>query len=261
VDDASKLKPMSFWRALLFFGIPAVVAILIVYVAMPYLDLRGVPTFWNYLIVYATSPMLALIIASIIAFRQEGNALSWTGLKTRFRLNKMGVREWLWTVGLALFMFLSAGLFSFTARWLVSHTPFVPPASWPADLNPAKSSPTAMTAVPTVLMGIPLAGNWWVFFALLASLIVATFGEEFWWRGYILPRQEMIHGRWTWVVHGLLWALFHLYAPWNLITILPGCLALSFVAQRLKNTWPALIAHGLANGLGVLTVTLIGIAG
>jgi len=28
--------------------------------------------------------------------------------------------------------------------------------------------------------------------------------RELWWRGYILPRQELAFGRWTWIIHGLL---------------------------------------------------------
>jgi membrane protease YdiL (CAAX protease family) len=261
MNNISIIKPLSFWKALLYFGIPAVVAILIVYVAMPLLDARGVPIFFNYLLVYATAPMIALIAASVIAYWREGNVMSWAGIKTRFRLNKMGGKSWFWAIGLTLFMFLSASLLSSTARWLASFPLFAPPDHWPAELKPTTASAPGMNAIPTALMGIPLAGNWWIFFAMLASLVIATLGEELWWRGYILPRQELAHGNRTWIIHGLLWTLFHLYAPWNLITILPGCLALSFVAQRLKNTWPAVIAHGLANGLGVLIVVVIGITG
>ncbi|HKZ70997.1 MAG TPA: CPBP family intramembrane glutamic endopeptidase, partial [Anaerolineales bacterium] len=146
----------------------------------------------------------------------------------------------------------------FTALWLSSF--FAPPAYWPAELKPAAPAANASAALPTELMGMPLADNWWILAVLLGSLVIATLGEEFWWRGYILPRQELVHGKRTWIVHGLMWAAFHLFAPWNLIAILPGCLALSYVAQRLKNTWPAVIAHGLANGLLVLIVVVMGIA-
>jgi membrane protease YdiL (CAAX protease family) len=109
-------------------------------------------------------------------------------------------------------------------------------------------------------MGLSLAGNWWILLVLLVSLVIATFGEEIWWRGYILPRQELVHGNRTWLIHGLLWTAFHIFTPWNLLAILPGSLALSFVAQRLKNTWPAVIAHGLANGLLVVIIVVLGIA-
>ena len=42
-------------------------------------------------------------------------------------------------------------------------------------------------------MGMPLAGKWWVavvFF--VAGWLLNIFGEEFWFRGYILPRQELV---------------------------------------------------------------------
>jgi Type II CAAX prenyl endopeptidase Rce1-like len=33
-------------------------------------------------------------------------------------------------------------------------------------------------------------------------------GEEFLWRGVVLPRQEVAFGRRAWVVNGILWLLF-----------------------------------------------------
>lgn len=255
----SNSKPMSIQMALFYFGIPAVVAVLIVYVVMPLLSARGVPIFFNYSLVYATVPMLGLIVASLIAYRREGNVMSWSEFTNRFRLNKMDGKSWLWAIGLTLFMVLSAGLLSFTSRWLASFSFLAPPDYWPAELKPTAPAGPTSGALPTEFMGLPLAGNWWILVVLLISLVIATFGEELWWRGYILPRQELAHGNRTWLVHGLLWTAFHLFAPWNLLAILPGCLALSFVAQRLKNTWPAVIAHGLANGLLVVIVVVLGI--
>jgi membrane protease YdiL (CAAX protease family) len=253
------IKPLSFKLSLLYFGIPAAIAIFIVYVIMPLLARYGLPIFYNYFLVYATLPMLALIVAAIVAYRREGNVMAWPELKSRFRLNKMDGRSWLWAIGLMLFMFLSASLLSFAARWLASFRFFAPPDFWPAELKPTAASGAAITAIPSELMGVPLAGNWWVLIFMLASLVIATFGEELWWRGIILPRQELAHGNRTWIIHGLLWTAFHSFAPWNLISILPGCLALSFVTQRLKNTWPAVIAHGLANGLLVIIIVVLGI--
>ena len=53
-------------------------------------------------------------------------------------------------------------------------------------------------------------------------LIFNIVGEELWWRGYIFPRQEKQHGRFTWVLHGLLWTLFHAFKWWDLIGLVPG---------------------------------------
>ena len=255
----SRIKPLPFWNSLLYFGIPTLIAFLIVYMVMPYFNRYGLPIFYNYLIVYATVPMLMLIGAAIFFFYRDENDHTFSGFMKRFRLNKMGGKSWLWTILLTLFMFASAGLLSFVSRWLASIPLLNPPDFWPDELNPAKGGGPMGSGIPTSLMGVPLSGNWWVFFAMFASLIIATLGEELWWRGYILPRQEVAYGKNTWIIHGVLWTLFHAFAPWNLVTLLPGCLALSFVAQKLKNTWPGIIAHGVANGLLVLVITAMGI--
>ena len=250
---------MPLWKSLLYFGIPVVIVLILVYAVMPFFDEQGLPIFYNYFLVYATLPMLVMIATAFIAYKLEGHPLSGLEIRKRFRLNKMGRKSWLWTFGLMAFMLLTAGLLSPTASWLAFSLHLVPPESWPAELNPLKSSGPDMGTIPTNFLGIPLAGQWWVFMFLLTSLVIATFGEELWWRGIILPRQELTHGKGTWIIHGLLWTLFHIFTPWNLITLLPGCLALAYVAQRLKNTWPGIIAHGLTNGLPVLTMVLLGI--
>jgi membrane protease YdiL (CAAX protease family) len=54
------------------------------------------------------------------------------------------------------------------------------------------------------------------------------------------------------VWHGLLWTAFHVFKWWDLIGLLPVCLAIAYVSQRTKNNWPAFIAHFLFNGLGLL---------
>ncbi len=261
VKEMQNIKPMSIWLALLYFGIPAAAITLVVYVVMPFLDQRGVPIFFNYLVVYATIPMLALIGASLIAFYREGHVTSWDTFKNRFRLKPMDKKAWLWVIGLTLFMILSAGLLTFTTRWLDSFDLLAPPKYWPSELKPSAQNGSGNNSIPTEFLQVPLAGNWWVLAVVLISLVIATIGEELWWRGYILPRQELVHGKWTWVVHGLLWNAFHLFAQWTLIMILPGSLALPFVAHRLKNTWPGMIAHGLANGLLALIVVVLGVMG
>jgi len=38
--------------------------------------------------------------------------------------------------------------------------------------------------------------------------------------------------------------------------LLPVCLSISFVSSKLKNTWPAIIAHFALNGMGVIPLIL-----
>ena len=44
------------------------------------------------------------------------------------------------------------------------------------------------------------------------------------------------------------------FGGWNLIAIFPGAMALSFVASRLKNTTPGILAHWVENSLGLVAI-------
>jgi len=75
-------------------------------------------------------------------------------------------------------------------------------------------------------------------------------GEELQWRGYVLPRQELAFGRSAWVIHGICWSVFHLFMQptlWDTIRMAITGLALSFVAQRTKSTWPGIVGHSFGN--------------
>lgn len=63
---------------------------------------------------------------------------------------------------------------------------------------------------PGDFMGIPLQGAWWILAYYAVLMFVCDIGvEELWWRGYVLPRQELAFGRSAWVIHGICWSLFH----------------------------------------------------
>ena len=101
-------------------------------------------------------------------------------------------------------------------------------------------------------MGGRLAGNWGIVLLFGVQLFFNIAGEELWWRGCALPRQELAFGRHAWLVHGLLWWGFHAFKWWDMITVLPLALILSYAAQRTQNNWVPTIAHLLANSLLVL---------
>lgn len=251
-DTSHNIKPMSLRTSLLYFGIPLAVAWFIVYVVMPYLNQQGLAFFYNYIVIYATLPMLLLLTAAVVAYRREGHAGTWESFKARMRLGKMGGKAWLWVIGLTLFMIITAMMLIPTRSWIANQTGLAPPNYWPDELQLDSQAASAGPQVPTEFLGVELAGNGWVVIVVLISLIIATLGEELWWRGYILPRQELSLGKSTWVYHGILWTLFHAFMPWGLISILPGSLALAYVAQKQQSTWPGIVAHALANGILVL---------
>ena len=97
---------------------------------------------------------------------------------------------------------------------------------------------------------------YWLVGARLAVLAMNILGEELLWRGFILPRQEIRHGRWAWLVHGVQWTLYNLFKPWEFLMLLPGCLPYAALSQWSKNIWPAIIVRTVFNGLGVILLTL-----
>jgi membrane protease YdiL (CAAX protease family) len=246
-----KLKPMPLWMSLLFFGVPTVIGAAGLYVVMPALARAGLSLFWNYMLTVVG--MLPLLLgAALVAYRLEGRALSWDDLKRRFRVRGLSRQEWMWTAGLLIVYVGGQILLLPTAGWLASVLRLPLPEGLPHAIDPR----VAKTSIPTEFLGLPLPGNWGMALVYLAILVLNIVGEEFWWRGYVLPRQELVHGRWTWLVHGVLWTLFHAPFWWNLVLLLPSTLSLSFVTSRLRNTTPGLIAHFVMNGLGYVMILL-----
>jgi len=230
LETVTKLHPMSFRRSLLFFGLPLLMMMLCFRVLIPLMDLMGVRLFVTFLVALG-GPFLLLLLLSLRFYRKEGNTWNIREFRERFRLNRMQLADWIWTLFLTGFVLVTNILMSSTYDWI---------ANWIAV---PKFLVRMHDQDPNYFMELPVHGNFWIPLGMLAFALINVLGEEFWWRGYILPRQELSLGKWTWLIHGALWSVFHLFMPWEAIRFLPVALALPFVAQRRKNTWPGIIAH------------------
>ena len=100
---------------------------------------------------------------------------------------------------------------------------------------------------------------------------ISTFGEEFGWRGYLLPKLRPLGQRKAVLLSGLIWGVWHwpvilmgynygldyfgapLLGPMAMVlfTISLGVL-FSWVTIKTDNVWPAVIAHGALNGIAGL---------
>jgi membrane protease YdiL (CAAX protease family) len=96
-----------------------------------------------------------------------------------------------------------------------------------------------------------LLALWLPFFAL--NII----GEELWWRGLIQPRQELVFGRGTWIVQGVLHGAFHFSFGLGVMLVLwPAVFSIPWAVQRSRNTSVGMVVHAGINGPGFLAVTL-----
>lgn len=252
---APTLRPMGLWLSLLYFGLPALLMRLSLYHFLPWLVRAGLNQF-EAAAVALTAPTAVLFALPFGLYQAEGRPVTWRGLAERFRLRRLTRRDWLWTAAGFLLAFLGTGALGATSLLLIRTLPAITPPAWfPAFLNPqVTANISTLPAALEAAAGSPLHGNWGIILLLFIPLFFNVFGEELWWRGYILPRQELAHGRWTWILHAGLWLLFHMPVyPWRLLDLLPYCLVISFVAQRTKNTWPGIIIHW-QNGMVLLAV-------
>jgi membrane protease YdiL (CAAX protease family) len=240
-----QLKPLQPWELLLFFGFPTLLMLVSVYFLLPGLVSLGASEYLG-LQLASLVPYLTLFVGALVAYRTEKNSWSWTAFKNRFRLHRLGSRDWLWVFALIIFSFASYLALRSVVSALVSNKFLVLPASVPRIIDPR------LQVSLEELAGGSLKGNWPLVAISIVVLFFNIFGEELWWRGYLLPRQEAVHGRSAWIVHGLLWTFFHAFKYWELMAILPVSLALTFVVQYRRNTWFGIIAHLAVNSMGTI---------
>ena len=92
----------------------------------------------------------------------------------------------------------------------------------------------------------------YVLFAIFIVVLGPTV-EELYFRGYLLPRMGYA-GKWDVVLHSFLFAVYHFFTPWMIITRTLGMLPLAFAVKR-KNIWISVIVHVLANALDLIAAT------
>lgn len=104
-----------------------------------------------------------------------------------------------------------------------------------------------------------LAGNW-TWLALILTMLVfnTVLGEELLFRGYLLPRMNGVFGHGDWVANGVLFAAYHLHAPWVMLTSLADAFVLSYPTKRYRSTWIGIAVHSAQSLLiAALVLTLV----
>ncbi len=223
-SEPKPLKPVGLLASLFLFGIPAAALSAALLWLWPTLMAGGLERPAAYTLALGLVN-IGLILAAVAGYLLEGNPLNWASFCQRMRFTSMDGRVWKWA-GIGTLVF---GLVSLAFTVLL-------PMFYKA-IN--FTLPDITAGATTIWMN-------------LAILILNIFGEELWWRGYILPRQELAFGKNTWMLHGALWACFHMFKWYAVPFMLISCQVIPFVAQRTKNTWPGVISHFVINGVGML---------
>ncbi|MFC1861797.1 lysostaphin resistance A-like protein [Chloroflexota bacterium] len=185
------------------------------------------------------------VLAMIIIYREEGN-LRWATIRRRGRLNtprdpKTGEprhRMLLWLIPISiLFVALTFFVFPMLDRLWVGALPFL--------AEPPSFAFGALLESPEIQA--QLVGAWWFVGLFLIMGVFNTFlGEEFLFRGVLLPKMNGRFGKWDWVANGVLFGAYHWHQPWMILSgIIMGVSLFALPAKLFRSTWMAIITHSI----------------
>lgn len=247
-----QIRAGGWLESLLLFGLPGTLLLFTFEWLNPWLQKQNVNLVWSFtLSLYF--PLLLLGVVAIIGYKLEGNASDWATFRDRMRLQRPTKRVWLWGVAGLIIALVAEALLEPTSHILARLPFFAPPALLPALFDPNQP----LILPPKDYLGVPLAGNSWLIGLYAISLFANIVGEELLWRAYLLPRQERVFGKWAWLVNGVLWIfLLHFMMRWMWLTLIPTGLLTPFIAQRVKNSWAAVMIHGFGNGIFLILIVM-----
>lgn len=192
------------------------------------------------------------ILSMIILYREEGNIRLAT-IRRRFWLNnpispktdERNNRLWWLLIPFALLLVALEGVVNapLNGLWTTIFPVLAEPPGYAAQ---ALFSPELKTQ---------FVGDWGLLGVILVMVIFNTFlGEEFLFRGVLLPKMQGACGKWDWVANGVGFACYHLHQPWGLPgNILTG-LVLAFTGKQYRTNWFPIILHSLQSLIVIFLV-------
>ena len=87
--------------------------------------------------------------------------------------------------------------------------------------------------------------------AIFIDGFIGPIAEEFFFRGYLLPRMAYLK-KWAPIVNGALFGLYHFWQPHNLIALMAIGIILSYVVWKKRNVYLGIVIHCAINILGAV---------
>jgi uncharacterized protein len=142
----------------------------------------------------------------------------------------------LYSLSLLVFAFLMWGLFQPFDLFFTEHVFFWLPEWYTVQDFAGYSSD---------IIKVTLIAN------LMLNGFLAPIIEEFYFRGYLLPRME-VWGKWAFVVNAVLFSLYHLWQPYIYMTLIAALLPMTYLVWKTKDLRLAILTHCLLNLVGAV---------
>lgn len=234
-DPTASYLPLGWFGSAVAFGVPTLLLTFATFVVIPHAVSAGVQPLLAWFVAGGSLVFAPVLVAALLGARTRSKKLGGS-LFCALRLRAMNRSDWLWTGVSFLAIGISSALLTVAGEHLVPDFTPGPPFMQVAPLGPDEL---------------------WVLAAWLPFWLLNILGEELWWRGYLLPRQEVALGTRAWLVQGLLWGVFHASFGWGLIMVVaPTLFVIPWVVQRRGNTWIGVILHALINGPAFVMISL-----
>lgn len=237
----SNIKKLALWKSILFFGIPSLYFFAITNVGIPYLTKNQSlhPALSWFIAGYLV--FVPLFIAAVYSIKHEEKHADLLTLLNRLRIKKLSKQDWYWTVSSAALILITTGIIMIGSKIFSLRFGF-----------------HELQTTPQFMKFNTLQGYEKLYLLLwLPMFFFNVVGEEMFWRGYILPRQELTHGNKAWLVNAVLWMVFHICFGIDLmIVLLPTLLIIPYIAQKSKNILIGMITHAALNGPMFMLIAL-----
>jgi membrane protease YdiL (CAAX protease family) len=235
MNPKPELKKLGLTASIAIYASAALLLFLQTHYLIPYLSrITGQEIILFWFIVAGLGVFTPLILTGLLILRSEGYRITGTSLKERLRFRKITGNDLAWSLSGFVAVAILSGLIMKVLDLLTGGF----------DHSPAFMSFEPLTP-----------GRYWLLIVWLPYWLLNIFGEEFFWRGVMLPRQEIAFGKKAWIIHGFGWGLFHLAFGWQLLlTLIPLLFIQSFIVQRTKNTWTGVLMHGGLNGPSFIAI-------
>jgi uncharacterized protein len=238
VDLGTPLAKHAPAQSILLHLAPGALALGVYVVAVPLVGRLGMPT----IAALALSGLLGVVpvqLALLSRHRRHHPEEAVIQLRTRLPLPR--VVGWVpLEVVLGALAFLVAGPL---AGWLRADVFAWWPTSLMINSGTEPSYGTGALAATALLM-------------LLGSVLAAPIVEEYYFRGYLLPRMPEQWGRGRPVAHAALFAGYHLWTPWLIPTRFLAILPLTLIALRTRDIRIGIATHVILNSIDVVILGL-----
>jgi uncharacterized protein len=232
--ETNSTEQLSKAKAIVYHLYPGVIITIGFTLLTPFLIRKGYPPQLGVLL-SVVIVAIPLFIAHLLRVKKKENKSSiWkvNGYTNRLPLKKLI----LYSLGLVVFMFLVWGVTQpvdqiITKKFL----------SW----LPSWYTVQDFKGYSQKAIGITLMLN------LVLNGIIGPFFEEFYFRGYLLPRMAA-WGKWAFVVNAIFFSLYHIWQPYVYFTLIIALMPMIYLVWKTKDIRLAILTHALLNIIGAL---------